>query len=587
MPEKLPKNVVMNNENDQKYYDALCELEDFDINDIRTLKNLVTFTGNNMVKSPFYDPDMAQMSLVEPKPNQDPETWQPPHGQLLKNKLPQYIEDNNLYYYRKGESVPRHIEFTTDQSGKVTARVARQNVEEVQPQRPEKPGFWHWLGNKIFGLYKDEFAEYDRKLDDYEHQCKVREHFIADKGRKAVEVAAEEELEVVQEQVQKRVQKKAEYSQNLSRVYGPEAKPLINNPELELGSDTNYHVPDGFTPEMTTNLVRIDLSSDHIAPHNHADIDDPMYHKTVGVIHGTEDVMAARNGVHLKMKDTIQFARQDVKNALEQYEQSKDPEPIGKIIGENLKYFANESTQGKDGISSKLVNSMRGNVEILNLLETHPDIYKSALKNGLSKETVKTLQAQRNLVSIYDKDIEARQTLLSGEAQRNPQLLRECMADIMMYNVTSKMIQRRANELEDISTEKYAPEYEERLKKSKDGGKEAANIITMKCMNDKLTTEAPDWYKGLSDSAVVDVLRGKLKISKNFNDLCTSMQTEGVVKTLSNTAKMNKVASTLMTSTFDLPEKNAPQSAPEKANVKQNDKVQTNEQSGPQVGGKP
>ena len=38
MPKKLPQNVVMNNENDQKYYDALCEIEDFDINDVRTHK---------------------------------------------------------------------------------------------------------------------------------------------------------------------------------------------------------------------------------------------------------------------------------------------------------------------------------------------------------------------------------------------------------------------------------------------------------------------------------------------------------------------------------------------------------------------
>lgn len=583
MPTKLPKNVVMNNENDQKYYDALCELEDFDINDIRTLKNLVTFTGDDTVRSPFYHPDMAKMSLTEPKPDQDPNTWQPPHGQLLKNRLPQYIADNNLYFYRDGESVPHHIEFTTDESGKVTARIARQNVEQAQPQRPEEPGFWHWLGNKIFGLYKDEFAEYDRKLRDYEQQSKAKEHFTADKERKATEIMTEKELEEVQEKVQRR----EEYGRNFGKVYGPEAKPLDNNSDLQLGTETNYRVPEGFTPEMTENLVRIDLSSDHIAPHNHADIDDPMYHKTVGVIHGTEDIVAARNGVHLKLRDTIRLARQDVKNALEQYEQNKDPEPIGKIIGENLRYFANESTQGKDGISDKLANSMRGNVEILKLLETHPDIYKSALKNGLSKESVRTLQAQRNLVNIYDKNLEARQALLSGQAQRDPQLLRECMADIMMYNVTSKMIQRRANELEDISTEKYAPEYEERLKKSKDGGKEAANIITMKCMNDKLTTEAPDWYKGLSDTAMVDVLRGKLKGSKSFNDLCTSAQTEGIAKTLNNKAKINSVTATLVTGTFDLPEKDAPQDAPSKVNVNQKSKVETNEQGGLQVGGKP
>ena len=584
MPKKLPKNVVMNNENDQKYYDALCELEDFDINDIRTLKNLVTFTGNNMVKSPFYDPDMAQMSLTEPKPNQDPNTWQPPHGQLLKNKLPQYIEDDNLYYYRKGESVPRHIEFTTDQSGRVTARIARQNVEQAEPQQPEKPGFWHWLGNKIFGLYKDEFAEYDRKLRNYEQQGKAKEHFIADKGRRATEVAAEKELEAVQEQVQKRVQKKAEYSQNLSRVYGPEAKPLINNPELELGSDTNYHVPEGFTPEMTENLVRIDLASDEIAKHNHANIEDPMYHKTVGVVHGTEDIMRARPGTRQRMGDSVELARRDVKNALEQYEQNKDPEPIGKIIGQNLGYFVNESSQSMDGRGDKLTQSMRGNVEILNLLETHPDIYKSALKNGLSKETVQTLKAQRNLVNIYDKNLEARQTLLSGQAQRNPQLLRECMADIMMYDVVSKMIYKRANDLGDRGAERYGAEINENMKKGM-SSEEATNIYNMKGMRDMLIEEAPDWFKSMGDTAVVDVLRGKLKGSKNFNDLCTSMQTEGIVKTLSNTAKMNKVAGTLMTSTFDLPEKNAPQSAPEKANVKQNDKVQTNEQSGPQVGG--
>lgn len=582
MPKKLPQNVVMNNENDQKYYDALCEIEDFDINDVRTLKNVVTLTGNGMVKVPFYDPDMAKMSITEPKPDQDPNTWQPPHGPLLKNRLPKYIADNNLYFYRDGESVPRHIEFTTDESGKVTARVARQNVEQAQPQRPEKPGFWHWLGNKIFGLYKDEFAEYDRKLGNYEQQCRAKEYFTADKERKAAEIATEKELEEVQEKVQRR----EEYGRNFGKVYGPEVKPLDNNSDLQLGSETNYRVPQGFTPEMTSNLVRIDLASDQIAPHNHADIDDPMYHKTVGVIHGSEDVMAARNGVHLKLRDTIRLARQDVKNVLEQYEQNKDPEPIGKIIGENMKYFANESTQGKDGISDKLANSMRGNVEILNLLETHPDIYKSALKNGLSKETVRTLQAQRNLVNIYDKNLEARQALLSGQAQRDPQLLRECMADIMMYNVTSKMIQKRANELEDISTEKYAPEYEERLKKSRDGGKEAANIVTMKCMNDKLTTEAPDWYKGLSDTAMVDVLRGKLKSTAKFNDLCTSAKTDGIAKTLNNKAKINSVAGELMTKTFEQqPTGNAPEDAPAKVNVVQQNKPQLGGQDGPQVGG--
>ncbi len=584
MPEKLPKNVVMNNENDQKYYDALCEIKDFDINDVRTLKNLVTFTGNDRVKSPFYDPDMARMSLTEPKPDQDPKTWQPPHGQLLKNKLPQYIADDNLYFYRDGESVPRHIEFTTDQSGKVTARIARQNVEQAEPQRPEKPGFWHWLGNKIFGLYKDEFAEYDRKLRNYEQQGRAKEHFTADKERKAAEVTAEKELEAVQEQVQKRVQKKAEYSQNLSRVYGPEAKPLINNPELEISADTNYHVPKGFTPEMTANLVRIDLASDEIAKHNHAEIEDPMCHKTVGVVHGTEDIMMARPGTRQRMGNSVELARRDVKNALEQYEMNRDPEPIGKIIGQNMGYFANEASQSHDGLGYKLSQSMRGNVEILNLLETHPDIYKSALKNGLSKETVQTLKAQRNLVNIYDKNIEARQTLLSGQAQRDPQLLRECMADIMMYDMVSKMIFKRANDLGDRSAERYGAEIDENMKKGM-SSKEATNIYNMKGMRDMLTEEVPDWFKSMGDTAVVDVLRGKLKGSKNFNDLCTSMQTEGVVKTLSNTAKMNKVAGTLMTSTFDLPEKNAPQNALEKANVKQNDKVQTNEQSGPQVGG--
>lgn len=51
--------------------------------------------------------------------------------------------------------------------------------------------------------------------------------------------------------------------------------------------------------------------------------------------------------------------------------------------------------------------------------------------------------------------------------------------------------------------------------------------------------------------------------------------------------RVNRIIGDLTEMTFDLPEKEAPQSAPAATNAKQADKVETNEQGGPQVGGKP
>lgn len=585
MPKKYPQNVVMKNANDQKYYDALCAMDDFDINNVKTLKNLVTFRGNDSVKAPFYDPNVAKISLAAPDMNsdgsyKDGDTWQPPHAELLKQRLPLYVELDNLYYYPEGASVPKHIEFTTNEQGEVTARVAEQNAEQAQPRRPESPSFLHWLGYKLFGLCKDEFNEYDRKLENYEQQCKAKEFFISDKGRKEKEVLTEKERQKVDEELQTQ----EEQNRNLSNVYGPTAMPLKNNPELKLGTDTDYRVPEGFTPEMTQALVRLNTASAEIARHNHTDPDDPDYHRAAAVIHGTEDVVAARKDLNLRMGDSVMLARRDVKNALEKYQTEKNPEQIGKIIGGNMWAFANQSTQALGGFSSKLASAMRSNVAILDMLEQHPDIYKSARENGLSMETVKTLQAQRNLVNIYDKNLQARQMLLSDQTERDPQLMRECMADVMMYNVVSKMIDKRASELSDRGAEIYGAEMRANIKNGMDQN-EALNICTMKSMNDKLTAEAPEWFKSMSDSALTDVLRGTIMSTKKFKDFCEAAQTDGVAKTLNNKAKINSVAGELMTGTFGQQGENVPGNAPAQVNVVRQGEAQLGGQDAPQAGG--
>ena len=584
MPKKLPKNVVMNNENDQKYYDALCEIEDFDINRAEDMENLVV-VENGKIKTPFFAPGLVR---TEPETDEkgnwkDGEKWKPPHQAMIIKNLVGYAKEGNLFYYAKGESTPRAISFETDRDGAVRAKVSEQNMENQVLQEPEKPGFWHWLGNKLFGMYREEFRQYDEKKAAYDLQTAAKGHFMEEKENKAASIASANTLKSFD---QKAVTREG-YNKNYDGLFGPEVKNLGNDLDRvtnSLGTDTNYHVPEGFTPKMTENLVRINLASPEIAKNNHSNLDEPDDHMIVAVTHGTEDPMFARNGLEKRLQGTLRESRLDVKKALEVYEKDKNPEPIGKIIGQNMSKFCNYYTRNMDGLSEKYVNAMRNNVAILELMETHRDIFHSATKNGLSKETLDTLQAQRNIVRIYDKSIEAQKELLMGKANGDPQLMRECTADIMMADTVGKMLKMNAVEFEKYNDEVLGPDMMNNIKNGMDPTL-AANIHAMKSMSHEIKTPGADWFRSLNDSAVVSVLRDKMKTGKTFKELCDGMQKDGPAKTLNNKAKINRIIGDLTEMTFDLPEKNAPQSAPEKANVKQNDKVQTNEQSGPQVGG--
>lgn len=582
MPKKLPNNVVMNNENDQKYYDALCKISDFDINRAEDMENLVV-VENGKTKTPFFAPGLVR---TEPEQDEegnwkDAEKWKPPHQAMIIKKLAGYAKEGNLFYYVGGESTPRAISFETDKNGEVRAKVSEQNMEKQTLQEPKKPGFWHWLGNKLFGMYREEFRQYDEKKAAYDMQTTAKSHFM----EKMDDRAASNTLKSFDE----KAVRGESYDKNYDGLFGPEVKNLGNDLDRvtnSLGTDTNYHVPEGFTPKMTENLVRINLASPEIAKNNHSNLDEPDDHMIVAVTHGTEDPMFARNGLEKRLQGTLRESRLDVKKALEVYEKDKNPELIGKIIGQNMSKFCNYYTRNMDGLSEKYVNAMRNNVAILELMETHRDIFHSATKNGLSKETLDTLQAQRNIVRIYDKSIEAQKELLTGKANGDPQLMRECTADIMMADTVGKMLKMNAVEFEKYNDEVLGPDMMNNIKNGMDPTL-AANIHAMKSMSHEIKTPGADWFRSLNDSAVVSVLRDKMKTGKTFKELCDGMQKDGPAKTLNNKAKINRIIGDLTEMTFDLPEKEAPQDAPSKVNVNQKSKVETNEQKGLQVGGKP
>lgn len=170
------------------------------------------------------------------------------------------------------------------------------------------------------------------------------------------------------------------------------------------------------------------------------DLDWEADAKSYAYVHTVEDIFKVRaNTVDTMGGKLVPGARTILKEGFEQLEQG-NPEPLGRIIGENVAMMTQCGVQMnvKDTISSVDMSYNTVFTRILKVMDEHHELKESAMRHGMTERDLQALRAAGEYNRITIENAQAEKKLLT-DAPTDPQELRNlltaCVTNQVMVSI--------------------------------------------------------------------------------------------------------------------------------------------------------
>ncbi len=568
------KTLKMNNEEDQKYYDAIVMAGIFDIHDISSMRDLAV-VQNGKITYPFYDRDLESLAPVYDRDGNVTGGMEVPHEKLLVSLLPKYAQEGKLVFFKPlaKSSEPYALTFQKDGDGNVTASLDNTSLYASEkrfpaPAEPTAPSVgdriksFFSFGGRFFRSSRDRVARYGEEMRRY--RADLEKHAEKLEMRKVLLAGREERDNADAAYAEYRNAKSfrdeiAQFDRRLDEFYGAEPKKTSGVNTILSGSidpETRIDVPEGMTTKQVENVVRFSMMTENAFSQYTKEIDDREAMIQIASGHVTEDIIADRESIHTFFNGSITAARKTAKEAIGDYAKNGDPDKLGSIIGQTAWIFANDTTYCSTAdLSVKRFASLKNNGHVYDLLAKHPDIREAAMKHGLTEKVYGTLRAHKAICEIHEKGMEARETLFGGKVVSDKSALADKVADHLLDKMTSRLLVRitkERGEKIDALSDKYA---EEGMKNGVPAA-ELSQYVQKNVAPAFNHTEAPGRVLLLGDPENLVKIREGIKGHPAFTELMDELGRDvtDCTKVLSSTAKMNRIMNALSADFIDNPE---------------------------------
>lgn len=576
MTNEMSPEEIRKKQEDQQYYDALFAGGFFDIDDVEKMRNLAVIK-NGEVTYPLYDFILGGKPPVYE--NGKVRSADAPAPDAVKRKLAELAREGELYYYyddfAKEAVLPQKIEISVQKDKSLTASLSEFSLyddPETFPKPGEKPeGLkgWHWFANLITGgwAYREEKEENVRRWEKEKRlYAKVSEDRKAFLDNKSVR---EQEDAVAKERA--KIKDVREYAgdclKRMTVIYGvqPQKTGAKNDNVIDLIQDTPYELPEGFTEELTSALGPMAMCDQQIAVL--ASQSDERKKKNPGkgldkaplqtlmliLSHASEDVYEDRDNTMNVIGDCYVPARNKLKEALDDYRLNKKANKLGEIIAQGGELFANRYSFEGIGFAKKLYVGMKCNAAIIDLLNNHADILNAAKEKGLSDKTLRTMQAQKNIVEIYEKNMTGMDCLFLRVSQ-NEEKTADDLANYLLNKMINNVIVRQTKERDTESNKVYF----EMMQKAMKSDNKAEIIVS--ASNASLEYQCTYPTSSLFDDfgkKTPEEMRSAIKQNDSFKEMLREIVQNKNIAVLGDAGKVNRLTNELSEKVIHAADNNA------------------------------
>lgn len=401
----------------------------------------------------------------------DPDKWRAEMKQIgefaaegyLRYNIRRMMEGRVVVFDEKNKEYPLALHMINET--KATLEPIPKEPPKGEPQQPEKPsfyGFYNFFYN-LFGWGKNVVEPYRRSMEQYntameEYRKKDTERRVvaekwpqyATEGKEFPDKAALAAFQM------KKLEKAQSASQeNLQAVFGekPAMKPgikadfapVIASIDPETGAVPNH----GITPEQSAVFTHLAMMNSHAMECFMLDgsifkgQDHPLIHERDAQCYFASshlwDMQFGRDGMVLFSKtfpedgSVVAQGHALAKQAYDKWGGAEnDPSLMGKVLADGLSVLTQSLCRNQLGIYTEgYIASMRECDLMYTMLQEHPELKEAAVKQGLSQNTLRNMEANHQVYQQFKKSVEAKEKLFSGKAF-SAEETRELLTDAMM-----------------------------------------------------------------------------------------------------------------------------------------------------------
>lgn len=467
----------------------------------------------------------------------------------LRRNISRMMEGHVVLMDQKNKEYPRELTVNENYWAEL------ENVPETMPEAPEAPEKPWFLGLRrffanTFGWGKETIENYEKALDQYHkdmdafHKADTARRLTAKawpeyaQEGKQIEAKAPSEEKLATLRLDKLSDTQRCAAQNIEAVFGekPGVRPGMKSVfagVIEKIDPQEVAVPvNGVTSQQSAAFTHLAMMNKETSVYYMGSntifqgrIDHPLMRDRDAQLFSSrgnlQDLQEGRDDLSIFNKKhpggtLVEQAHAKAKEAYTLWGEKNDPSLMGKLLAEGLPVFTQCLCRSQVGLTGAYVSTMDECEQIYSMLQEHPELREAAIKEGMDEITLQNLEANHQVSQQYQKGMDAKKQLLSGE-KFSPEQTKELLTDAMMLNyINGRLIADQAGVQKSVDASMAS--LSEQINEMQKTGNPAdvsleAGLITLRLGGMEASSPSSEKYRAMSDPAEVARIRENLKNS--------------------------------------------------------------------------